>query len=92
MGGLGLVEAFLANAMGSRGIKALLEEFFERHPTALVLDAAAPGANLHEFLKILQLGENTTGGTGDEEPDAENEKHLQNGLSKIGDKGLVTEN
>lgn len=53
-----LIVAFLADAVRCRRVKALLHEFFQRHPLTLMLDPPAPRANTHEFLKIVDAVKN----------------------------------
>lgn len=60
-GGLLFYEALMANTVGGWGVETFLKEVLQRHPPALVINAAAPGTNPHELFQMLNPFEQATG-------------------------------
>lgn len=85
-------QAIFANAVCGRRVKTVLEEFFHRHPFSLAIDAAAPRANVKKLFELLQPFEASTRGRIHEQPDSENEQHLQHRRFEIRNANVSFEN
>src|SRR5207244_184078 len=58
---------------------------------ALVFDTVAPGADLHEPFQVPQASEDTARRTRDHQPHAEDEEHLKDGSTKVGNVRLISQ-
>lgn len=87
-----LPEAIGTDSVGGGGVKALTHEILKRHPFAVVINAAAPGTNPHEFFQVDQAAKHPAGGTADQKPDRQDEQHFDGGPAKHEGEGVIGEN
>ena len=69
--------------MRGRSIEALLKEFFHRHPLGFAINAMTPGADVQKFFKLLESFQTSTSRSAHQQPDSENEEHLEDRAFKV---------
>ena len=77
--------------MGSRRIELPFEELFKAHPFALEANVVTPGANPRETLEVIHALYDAARRPQNDEPNRENQQHLQGRLAEIGTVRMVPE-